>query len=147
VSCQVERSQFQNRDRAMAMLKASGRPRAVAAARPSWTRSGATSSGWVREPDPQLRSCSPTRWSRTCGPCTRRQRERRCWTATSTRSWRPTSSGAGVVPRARSIRGAGRGGLRRRAMPPASRAFCNLIAIAGDARRMPFPRGLTGRGS
>ena len=63
VSCQVERRQFQNRDRAMAMLKArladlerQKREAELAGIRGEQQRVG------LRQPDPQLRACSRTRW-------------------------------------------------------------------------------------
>jgi peptide chain release factor 2 len=95
-SCQNERSQHQNKDRAMQILKAKlaelerqKREDELAAIRGEQRSVGFGSQ--IRS----LRACSPTRWSRTCAPSTRPATSTRCSTATSTSSWRPTCAGSG----------------------------------------------------
>jgi peptide chain release factor 2 len=95
VSCQNERSQHQNKDRAMQMLKAKLADLERQKREEELAASGASSSGSASAARSAATCCSRTRWSRTCAPSTRWATSTACSTATSTRSWRPTCAGAG----------------------------------------------------
>jgi peptide chain release factor 2 len=89
VACQAGRSQHQNRDEAWKMLRARLYEAELQRARPPsrrWKTRRPTSAGVTRS---AATSCSPTRWSRTCGPTSRPPTPQACWTATSTPSWAP----------------------------------------------------------
>ena len=98
VACQNDRSQHRNRAKAFAMLRARlyelelQKRREAAEAR--GRRQDATSAGATRSAPT---SCSPTRWSRTCAPGSRRATPRACSTATSTTSSKPRSPRASAA--------------------------------------------------
>ena len=101
VACQTDRSQHRNRAAAMAMLRArlyeaelrKREEAAQASTTPKPTSAGATRSAPT--------SCTPTRWSRICGPTSKRRTPRRCSTAISTPSWPRRSPAASAEPRHR----------------------------------------------
>ena len=99
VSCQNERSQHQNKDRAMQILKAKlaelqreEREAELAAIR------GRAAVGGLRQPDPLLRAAAVPDGQGPARRATRSATSTACSTAISTRSWRPTCAGSG--PRA-----------------------------------------------
>ena len=91
---QNERSQLQNKDTAMKVLRARLLERALEERE---ARDGGpprrARRGRLGAPDPLATSSTPTRWSRTSGPSTRRATPGPCWTATSTPSCARSSSG------------------------------------------------------
>ncbi len=99
VSCQNERSQHQNKDRAMTMLKAklADLERQKRADELDSIRGEQRSVG-LRLPDPLLRAAAVPDGQGPAVRATRSARSTPCSTAPSTRSWRPTCSGS--APRA-----------------------------------------------
>jgi peptide chain release factor 2 len=90
VSCQNERSQLQNKATAMGVLKAKllALKKAEEHAKMDALR-GDVAGSWGHT------CCTPTRWSRICGPSMRPATRPPCSTVTSTGSSRPGSGGAG----------------------------------------------------
>ena len=91
VSCQNERSQHKNRDSAMKRAEGAAlRPEDEGAAGEAGSARRREEGHRLRQPDPQLRAASRTRWSRTTARRKRSATSTACSTATSTGSSRRT---------------------------------------------------------
>ena len=97
VSCQNERSQHQNKAKAMQILASKLAERQREERRAELSAMAGPKGAWSGRQHPLATCWRPTSRSRTSAPATRRATCRPSSTAISTRSWRPSCAGAGPM--------------------------------------------------